>query len=183
MLVKRSGPVGCCRRRIICRHYCCAHQNRACNCHAQGGQCSGSSHYFLPRAKRRIVKRCTMLYKTRQVKVAIFVSIEFILCKFCCKRREDVPSACQWAQPPDSRTRAVSCHHIEAKQAATGAKAYLSGKDACRCLNLQASYAVVKPATTHLTRMPRSIMLAPFATPSAVGAAFEIGTRNARNAP
>src|SRR6266478_9094588 len=85
MLVKRSGPVGCCRRRIICRHYCCAHQNRACNCHAQGGQCSGSSHYFLPRAKRRIVKRCTMLYKPSQVKVAIFVSILIKFCNFCCK--------------------------------------------------------------------------------------------------
>ncbi len=47
----------------------------------------------------------------------------------------------------DSRTRAVTCHHIEAKPAATGAKAYLSGEDACRYLNLQASHACVNPAT------------------------------------
>src|SRR6266436_6324265 len=154
MLVKRSGPVGCCRRGIICRHYCCAHQNRACNCHAQGGQCSGSSHYFLPRAKRRIVKRCTMLYKTRQVKVAIFVSILIKLCNFCCNRSRRCAPGASMSQASDSRTRAVSSHHIEAKPAATGAKAYLSGEDVCRCLNLQASYAVVKPATTHLTRMP-----------------------------
>src|SRR6266446_4569627 len=94
MLVKRSGPVGCCRRGIICRHYCCAHQNRACNCHAQGGQRSGSSHHFLPRAKSRIVKRSTMLYKPPQVKVANFVSYEFVLSNFCCNEAKDAPPAC-----------------------------------------------------------------------------------------
>jgi len=49
----------------------------------------------------------------------------------------------------DSRARAVSHRHIEAKLAATGAKAYLSGDDASGYLNLQDSHAVLKCATTH----------------------------------
>src|SRR5258706_8857410 len=133
MLVKRSGWVGCCRRGIICRHYCCAHQTRACNCHAQGGQCSGSSHYFLPRAKRRIVKRCTMLYKPSQVKVAIFVSILIKFCNFCCKGSERcAPGVSMKPNLWNPERGVVSCHHVDAKPAATAAKAYLRDEDACR---------------------------------------------------
>jgi hypothetical protein len=78
--------------------------------------------------------------------------------------------------------RVVSRHHIEAKPAATGAKAYLSGENACRYLNLQASYAAMKSATTHLTRIPSIDSVGPFASPASLrlGTAFEITPGNPR---
>src|SRR5712671_688959 len=142
MLVKRCRSVAGRRGGILRRHYCRAHQNRTCNCHAKGGQRSGSSHYFLPRAKGRIAKAHTMLYKPAQVKVAIFVSILGELRNFCCKPSQQgcltvastspasIPEWARWATKILKQNR------------------YHMSKSACQrrptrtdALDLQASYA------------------------------------------
>ena len=148
MLVKRSGPVGCCRRgRILCRHYCCAHQNCACNCHAQGGQCSGSSHHFLPRAKSRIAKTSTMLYKPSQVKVANFVSDLALFCKFCCKRS----ARRRLGRFDECGLRFMNARgELPRHQRETAPQRKAHVNEACGRLNLQTSYAMRELVIEHL---------------------------------